>query len=84
MEMFKECNAIFALDLQPDQCHSTHIHASKSGPVDVTLTFREAPDANLTVCFFALHDFCLTFKREEGKPRLMIENVDANLLLGEQ
>ena len=84
MEMFKKSNAIFALDLQPDQCNSTHIHHSKSGPVDVTLTFRQAPNSNLTVCFFALHDFCLTFKREESKPRLIIDNVDANLLLGEQ
>ena len=84
MEMFKKCNAIFALDLQPDQCNSAHIHHSKSGPVNVTLNFRQAPSDNLTVCFFALHDFCLTFKREDKKPRLIVENVDANLLLGEQ
>ena len=83
MEMFKKCNAIFALDLQPDQCNSTHIHASKSGPVNVTLNFRIAPLENLTVCFYALHDFCLTFKREPSKPRLIIDNVDANLLLAE-
>ena len=82
--MFKKANAIFALDLQPDQCKSTHIHSSKSGPVHVTLSFREAVAENLTVCFFALHDFCLTFKREDKKPRLIVENVDANLLLGEQ
>ena len=83
-EMFKKANSIFVLDLQPDQCNSTHIHSSKSGPINVTLSFRQATQNNVTVCFFALHDFCLTFKREEKKPRLIVENVDANLLLGEQ
>ena len=84
MDTFKKYCAIFALDLQPDTCNSGHIHSSKSGAVDVTLTFREAPTSNLTVCFFSLHDRCLTFQREEGKPRLTIENIDANLLVAEK
>ena len=84
MESYKKYCAIFALDLQPDQCNSGHIHSSKSGSVDVTLSFRRAPTDNLTVCFFSLHDRCLTFQREEGKPRLTIENIDANLLMGER
>ena len=84
MEAYKKYCAIFALDLEADGCNSSHIHESKSGSIDVELAFREAPSDNLTVCFFSLHDYCLTFQREEGKPRLTIENVDANLLLAEK
>ena len=84
MEAYKKYCAIFALDLEADGCNSSHIHESKSGSIDVELVFREAPSDNLTVCFFSLHDYCLTFQREEGKPRLTIENVDANLLLAEK
>ena len=84
MEAYKKYCTIFALDLQGDQCNSQHMHFTRSGPVDVTMTFRTAPPENLTVCFFSLHNYCLTFQREEGKPRLQIENIDANLLLAER
>ena len=83
MEAYKKYCAIFALDLQADKCNSEHIHASKSGSVDVSVSFITAPAVNLTACFFSLHDYCLTFQREEGKPRLTIENIDANLLMAE-
>lgn len=84
MEAYKKYCTIFALDLESDSCNSSHIHESKTGSIDVSFAFRTAPTANLTVCFFSLHDYCITFQREEGKPRLKIENVDANLLLAEK
>ena len=83
-EMFKKYCSVFVLDLQADQCNSRHIHESKSGTVQVELTFRENLAKNIEVCFLAYHDYCLTFKRVEGKPRLVVENINANLLLAEQ
>ena len=62
-DMFKKYSSVFTLDLQPDQCNSHHIHAQKTGSVNVDVTFRENLEQNLQVCFLAYHDFCLTFKR---------------------
>ena len=84
MEMFKKYCSVFALDLQADQCNSQHIHAQKTGSVSVDLTFRANLDKNLTVCFLAYHDFCLTFKREDGKPKTVVDKIDSNLLPVEQ
>ena len=81
MEMFKKYCAVFVLDLQPDQCNSLHIHAGKTGTVNVEMSFRENLAENLQVCFLAYHDQCITFKREEGKPKTVVDVIDSNLLL---
>ena len=81
MEVFKKYCSVFTLDLQPDQCNSHHIHAQKTGSVNVDVTFRANLQQNLQVCFLAYHDMCLTFKREDGKPKTVVDVIDSNLLL---
>ena len=81
MDMFKKYCAVFVLDLQPDQCNSLHIHAGKTGTVNVEMAFRENLAQNLQVCFLAYHDQCITFKREDGKPKTVVDVIDSNLLL---
>lgn len=80
MEMFRKYCSIFVLDLQPDQCNSLHIHAGKTGTVNVEMAFRDNLNQNLQVCFLAYHDQCITFKREDGKPKTVVDVIDSNLL----
>ena len=47
MEMYRKYCCVFALDLQPDQCNSLHIHSGKTGTVNVEMTFKENLDENL-------------------------------------
>ena len=82
MEMYKKYCCVFALDLQPDQCNSLHIHSGKTGTVNVEMTFRSNLEQNLQVCFLEYHDQCLTFKREEGKPKIVVDVIDSNILAG--
>jgi hypothetical protein len=65
-EDFLYNTCIWNFDLTPDSCNSFHLHETKTGSIDVTVSFSTAPTLNLYMIVYACYNSAISIDADRN------------------